>query len=120
MFSASDRLSKKSNSDRPLAEKSGTQKPGFSVDFGAPSDMAARNPVSGLGFRNEGGDRSKPSSRLRNLTKKELAKWMVQSQLNLAQAVKMSLNRRLKKMSDDAQPFESPFYWAAFCAIAPD
>ncbi|NER31656.1 MAG: CHAT domain-containing protein, partial [Symploca sp. SIO1C4] len=54
---------------------------------------------------------------LRNLTKKELETWITQSQLNLAPAVKMSLNRRLKKMSDDAQPFESPFHWAAFCAI---
>jgi len=44
----------------------------------------------------------------------------VQSQLNLAPVVNMSLNRRLKKMSDDAQPFESPFYWAAFCAISRD
>ncbi|NEQ64363.1 MAG: tetratricopeptide repeat protein [Symploca sp. SIO2D2] len=54
---------------------------------------------------------------LRNLTKKELETWITQSQLNLAPAVKMSLNRRLKKMSDDAQPFRSPCHWAAFCAI---
>ncbi|MEH2024159.1 CHAT domain-containing protein [Nostoc sp.] len=54
---------------------------------------------------------------LRNLTKKELKTWMAQSQLNLPPAVKMSLNRRFKKMSDDAQLFKSPFYWAAFCAI---
>ncbi|MBK1989687.1 tetratricopeptide repeat protein [Sphaerospermopsis aphanizomenoides BCCUSP55] len=54
---------------------------------------------------------------LRNLTKKELETWMVQSELNFDPAVKMSLNRRLHKMSDDAQPFKSPFYWAAFCAI---
>ncbi|NEQ64366.1 MAG: CHAT domain-containing protein [Symploca sp. SIO2D2] len=54
---------------------------------------------------------------LRSLTKKELATWMTQSQLDLAPAVKMSLNRRLKKMPDNAQPFKYPFYWAAFCAI---
>ena len=57
---------------------------------------------------------------LRNLTKKELETWMVQSQLNLAPAVKMNLRRRLHKLEDDAQPFESPFYWAAFCAIGRD
>ncbi|NES17924.1 MAG: tetratricopeptide repeat protein [Symploca sp. SIO3E6] len=54
---------------------------------------------------------------LRNLTKKKLEIWMAQNQLKLAPAPKMSLSRRLHKMSDNAQPFKSPFYWAAFCAI---
>ncbi|MBD2514714.1 CHAT domain-containing protein [Nostoc sp. FACHB-973] len=54
---------------------------------------------------------------LRNLTTKELKIWIAQNKLILNPTLKMNLNRQLQKMPDLAQPFASPFYWAAFCAI---
>ncbi|MBK1989689.1 CHAT domain-containing protein [Sphaerospermopsis aphanizomenoides BCCUSP55] len=54
---------------------------------------------------------------LKNLTKGDLEKWIEEKQLPLKPAARMSFRRRLNKLEDDAQPFESPFYWAAFCAI---
>ncbi|WP_353932196.1 CHAT domain-containing protein [Okeanomitos corallinicola TIOX110] len=54
---------------------------------------------------------------LRDITRKELETWIEENQLPMSPAVRMNLRRRLHKMSDDAQPFKSPFYWAAFCAI---
>jgi CHAT domain-containing protein len=29
----------------------------------------------------------------------------------------MSMGRRLNNISDNDEPFQSPFYWAAFCTI---
>ncbi|MEC4816183.1 MAG: tetratricopeptide repeat protein [Scytonema sp. PMC 1069.18] len=54
---------------------------------------------------------------LRDVTKVELERWIEENQLPLSPAVKMNLRRRFHKLPNDAQPFQSPFYWAAFCAI---
>jgi len=53
---------------------------------------------------------------LRQVTKNSLQKW-IESQISPNKTLKMYLQRYLQKISDDARPFESPFYWAAFCAI---
>ena len=53
---------------------------------------------------------------LKNLTKGDLEKWIEENQLQLKPAIKMGLRRRLYQLEDDAQPFQSPFYWAGFCA----
>ena len=54
---------------------------------------------------------------LRNLTKKELQEWISENKISLDATLSKSLRRRLHKMSDNEQPFKSPFHWAAFCAI---
>ncbi|MEH1976091.1 MAG: CHAT domain-containing protein [Nostoc sp.] len=54
---------------------------------------------------------------LRDVTKMELERWIEENQLALKPAVNMNLRRRFHKLPNDAQPFQSPFYWAAFCAI---
>ncbi|MEG4022513.1 CHAT domain-containing protein [Microcoleus sp. S13C4] len=54
---------------------------------------------------------------LRNLTKKELQEWMSENKISLDATLNINLRRRIHKMSDNEQPFKSPFYWAAFCAI---
>jgi CHAT domain-containing protein len=54
---------------------------------------------------------------LKDLTRRDLEIWIEESQVALKPAVKMNLRRRLYKLDDDAKPFKSPFYWAAFCAI---
>ena len=54
---------------------------------------------------------------LKNLSKVDLEKWIEENQLPLKPAIRMGLRRRLNKLEDDAKPFKSPFYWAAFCAI---
>jgi len=46
---------------------------------------------------------------LRDITKQELKRWITQNQLNLDSTLNMKLNRQLKKMPDDAQPFELPY-----------
>ncbi|TAG60647.1 MAG: CHAT domain-containing protein [Oscillatoriales cyanobacterium] len=53
---------------------------------------------------------------LKNLTKGDLETW-IENQLQLKPAVRMDLRHRLYKLEEDAQPFKSPFYWAAFSAI---
>jgi CHAT domain-containing protein len=54
---------------------------------------------------------------LRNLTGKELRKWISENKISLDATLNMSLRRRLHKISDNEQPFKLPFHWAAFCAI---
>ncbi|NES17934.1 MAG: CHAT domain-containing protein [Symploca sp. SIO3E6] len=54
---------------------------------------------------------------LKDLTKGDLETWIEENQLPLKPAIRMNLRRRLYKLEDDTQPFKSPFYWAAFCAI---
>jgi CHAT domain-containing protein len=54
---------------------------------------------------------------LRNITKKELQEWILENKISLDATLNMSLRHRLHKMSDNEQPFKSPFHWAAFCAI---
>jgi len=54
---------------------------------------------------------------LRDITKIELIQWIKENLLPLDATVNMNLRRRFHKLSDDAQPFREPFYWAAFCAI---
>ncbi len=54
---------------------------------------------------------------LRDLTKGDLERWIEENLLPLKPAVRLSLRRRLYQLKDEAKPFQSPFYWAAFCAI---
>jgi CHAT domain-containing protein len=54
---------------------------------------------------------------LKDLTKVDLETWIEKKQLPLKPAVRMNLRRLLYKLEDDAKPFKSPFYWAAFCAV---
>lgn len=54
---------------------------------------------------------------LRNVTKLELERWIEEDGLLLDRTQKINLKRQLKLMPDEAKPFKSPFYWAAFCAI---
>ncbi|MBE8970165.1 CHAT domain-containing protein [Nostocales cyanobacterium LEGE 12452] len=54
---------------------------------------------------------------LRDVTKIQLEEWIAKHQLKLDLTLKMQLRRRFQNMPDNAQPFQSPFYWAAFCAI---
>lgn len=54
---------------------------------------------------------------LRNVTKIQLEEWITEHQLKLDFTLRMQLRRRFQNMPDNAQPFESSFYWAAFCAI---
>ncbi len=51
---------------------------------------------------------------LRDATGDELQQWMEEQQLPLAPTLKISLPRRFRQ---NRQPFQSPFYWAAFCAV---
>ncbi|MUG92908.1 CHAT domain-containing protein [Scytonema sp. UIC 10036] len=53
---------------------------------------------------------------LRDVTKIQLEEWIAEYELKLDSTLRMQLNRRFQNMLD-AQPFQSPFYWAAFCAI---
>jgi CHAT domain-containing protein/Flp pilus assembly protein TadD len=56
---------------------------------------------------------------LRNVTNKELEEWetMLPSQLNQERSLRMPVQARDGETDDDVKPFESPYYWAAFCAI---
>ncbi|MEB3885150.1 tetratricopeptide repeat protein [Lyngbya sp. CCY1209] len=47
---------------------------------------------------------------LRNATKSELLDWIDAKN-------KMRLRLGLQRIPDEAKPFESPYYWAAFCAV---
>ena len=51
---------------------------------------------------------------LRDATGDELQQWMESQQLPLNPTLNMSLQRRFRQ---NRYPFQSPFYWAAFCAI---
>ncbi len=51
---------------------------------------------------------------LRDATGNDLQQWMEEQQLPLNPTLKISLARRFRQ---NRQPFQSPFYWAAFCAI---
>ncbi|MEH2093483.1 CHAT domain-containing protein [Nostoc sp.] len=57
---------------------------------------------------------------LRDVTKIHLEEWIAEHQLRLDLTLKMQLRRRFQNMPDDARSFQSPFYWAAFCAIGRD
>jgi CHAT domain-containing protein len=52
---------------------------------------------------------------LRGVTKEELQEWT--SQLPLGGNQKLALRRWCNKIEANTKPFESPYYWAAFCAI---
>ncbi|MGK7894095.1 MAG: CHAT domain-containing protein, partial [Xenococcus sp. (in: cyanobacteria)] len=54
---------------------------------------------------------------LRDITKLELQTWIKENKLPISPVEKMSLRRRLRKLTDDDHPFNEPYYWAAFCAI---
>jgi tetratricopeptide (TPR) repeat protein len=56
---------------------------------------------------------------LRNVTNKELEDWetTLPSPLNQERSLRMPVQARDGETDDDAKPFESPYYWAAFCAI---
>jgi CHAT domain-containing protein len=51
---------------------------------------------------------------VRDATGDELQQWIEEQQLPLNPTLKMSLQRRLRQ---NRYPFQSPFYWAAFCAV---
>jgi CHAT domain-containing protein len=51
---------------------------------------------------------------LRDATGDELQQWIEEQQLPLNPTLKISLKRRFRQ---NRYPFQSPFYWAAFCAI---
>lgn len=57
---------------------------------------------------------------LRDLTKEDLERWIEENSLPLKPAVRMSLRRRFYQFEEGAKPFQSPFYWAAFCEIGQD
>ncbi|NET61416.1 MAG: CHAT domain-containing protein [Symploca sp. SIO2E6] len=52
---------------------------------------------------------------LREVTKEALQEWT--SHLSLTPNQKFDLSHWLRKMPPKAQPFQSPYYWAGFCAI---
>ncbi|BBC26683.1 CHAT domain-containing protein [Pseudanabaena sp. ABRG5-3] len=54
---------------------------------------------------------------LRDVTKIQLEEWIAEHQLRLDLTLKMQLRRLSYQKPDGFQPFQSPFYWAAFCAI---
>lgn len=54
---------------------------------------------------------------LRNMTKIQLKEWITVHHSRLDFTLRMQLRRRFHNMPDNARPFHSPFYWAAFCAI---
>jgi CHAT domain-containing protein/tetratricopeptide (TPR) repeat protein len=56
---------------------------------------------------------------LRNVTNKELQEWetTLPSQLNQERSLRMPVQKTDGETDDDVKPFESPFYWGAFCAI---
>lgn len=54
---------------------------------------------------------------LRNLTKIQLEEWIAEHQSRLDLTLRMQLRRLFYQKPDGFQPFQSPFYWAAFCAI---
>jgi CHAT domain-containing protein len=54
---------------------------------------------------------------LKNLSKVDVETWIEENQLLLDPSVRITIRRRLYKLEDDAKPFKSPFYWAAFCAV---
>ncbi|MHC0067158.1 CHAT domain-containing protein [Nostoc sp. UIC 10890] len=54
---------------------------------------------------------------LRDVTKIQLEDWITKHQLRLDLTLRMQLRRLSYQKPDGFQPFQSPFYWAAFCAI---
>ncbi len=54
---------------------------------------------------------------LSKVNKKELNQWIKDNQISLDATLNMNLQRSLNKLSDHDQPFNHPYYWAAFCAI---
>ena len=56
---------------------------------------------------------------LRNVTNKELEEWetTLPSPLNQERSLRMPVQKPDGETDANAKPFESPYYWAAFCAI---
>jgi CHAT domain-containing protein len=56
---------------------------------------------------------------LRNVTKKELEEWetTLPSPLSQERSLRMPVQKPDGETDANAKPFESPYYWAAFCAI---
>ncbi|WP_273545992.1 CHAT domain-containing protein [Leptodesmis sichuanensis] len=55
---------------------------------------------------------------LLSITRKDLFTWISENQSFLDPTLKVYLQRLLHAIpSDDVHPFQSPFYWAAFCSI---
>ena len=52
---------------------------------------------------------------LRQVTKAELEPWA--TQLSLSPARRLYLKGLLHKKDPHFRPFESPYHWAAFCAV---
>jgi len=54
---------------------------------------------------------------LRTVTKKDLLDWIGKKKIILNPIQQIYLDKHLHDKEDNHQPFDSPFYWAAFCAI---
>ena len=54
---------------------------------------------------------------LRDVTKIQLEDWITKHQLRLNLTLRMQLRRLSYQKPDGFQPFQSPFYWAAFCSV---
>ena len=54
---------------------------------------------------------------LRNSTKTQLEEWIGEHKLNSYPTLRMEVRRRFHNIPNDSRPFESPFYWAAFCGV---
>ena len=56
---------------------------------------------------------------LRNVTNKQLQERQktLPSQLSQERSLRMPVQKKDGEMDDDVKPFESPYYWSAFCAI---
>jgi CHAT domain-containing protein/signal recognition particle subunit SEC65 len=54
---------------------------------------------------------------LRNSTKTQLEDWIGEHKLNFDSTLRHQLRRRFHNIPNDSRPFESPFYWAAFCGV---
>ncbi|HEY9637706.1 MAG TPA: hypothetical protein V6D14_30210 [Coleofasciculaceae cyanobacterium] len=54
---------------------------------------------------------------LRDLTKQKLEEWVKQGKVPLTPTRRIAVLGWLRNMEADDKPFESPQYWAAFCAI---
>ncbi|NJN14053.1 MAG: CHAT domain-containing protein, partial [Richelia sp. RM1_1_1] len=54
---------------------------------------------------------------LRNSTKTQLEDWIGEHKLNFDSTLSLELRRRFHSIPSDSRPFESPFYWAAFCGV---
>lgn len=51
---------------------------------------------------------------LRQLSGRQLRQWLIDLKVSLSATLGL---RWLNRIQDEDRPFQSPYYWAAFCAI---